>query len=142
MLFGQDRRQIRYHFFETWRKKRSGQPLEPLEKMLADIIDCHPEYHSLLTDPDTLEQDYTPDLETTNPFLHMGLHIAIQEQLSTDRPPGIAAIYGQLYHQWGDPHTVEHRMMECLGDILWQARHAATHPDEFVYLQRLKRLIR
>ena len=78
--------------------------------------------------------------EQSNPFLHMGMHIAIREQLSTQRPPGIEAAYKQLLERLGDLHAVEHHMMECLGQAMWEAQRQGTPPDESAYLECLRRL--
>ena len=140
MFFGQDRKQIRRFFAETWEKYRAQLPLEPLEKIIVDIILQHPEYHSLLQDKDTQENDYPPEFGESNPFLHMGMHIAIQEQLTTNRPAGIVAVYKVLLTKLNDPHAVEHHMLECLGEALWRSQRSTTAPDEQVYLESLRSL--
>lgn len=141
MLFGQDRGELRRAFFETWRKRQAGEALEPLETAIASVIEHHPEYHALLADPErNLERDYFPEGGETNPFLHMSLHIAIQEQLGTDRPAGIREQYQALMQRLADPHEVEHRIMECLMQMLWEAQRENRMPDEAGYLDCLRRL--
>ena len=143
MLFGNDRSQLRGFYIEVWRKFNAGQALEPLEQMILKVIQQHPEYHSLLADPDiALERDYTPETGETNPFLHMGMHIAIDEQLTTQRPIGISEIYRQLCRRYGNAHDAEHRMMECLAETIWESQRNQTNPDESAYLQKLIRLAR
>jgi hypothetical protein len=140
MMYGNDPAHYRRFFCAVWRKHREGAALQPLEEMVAHIIVEHPEYHRLLEDPATLDQDYAPESGHTNPFLHMGLHIAIQEQLAADRPVGIRGIYQELMRRHTDPHEVEHRMAECLAEGIWEAQRNSTAPDEAVYLERLRRL--
>jgi len=140
MIYGNDPAQYRRFFCEVWRKRRAGAALEALEGMVAHIIGEHPEYHAILEDPATLERDYTPDAGHSNPFLHMGLHIAIQEQLAADRPVGIREVYRQLLQRHADPHDVEHRMAECLAEGMWEAQRNGVPPDESVYLERLHKL--
>ncbi|MFO1349662.1 MAG: DUF1841 family protein [Gammaproteobacteria bacterium] len=143
MLFGTDRRQLRGAFCETWRKHCAGQSLEPLERLIAAVIAQHPEYHRLLSDNErVLEQDFTPEHSAANPFLHMGLHIAIQEQLRADRPLGIMEIYRQYCQRLDDPHLAEHQIMEVLGEVLWDAQRRGTPPDETLYLHKLKARLR
>ncbi|GAB4296329.1 MAG: hypothetical protein Kow0096_13690 [Thiohalomonadaceae bacterium] len=139
MLFGNDRTALRRFYLEAWRKLRNNQPLEPLERQVAEVVSEHPEYHALLESEDTLAQDYTPEMGQSNPFLHLGLHLAIREQLGGDRPAGIVAAYRALLLRLGDPHTVEHHMMECLGQALWEAQRAGRAPDEAAYLACLKK---
>lgn len=140
VFFSQDRNQIRKFFQETWRKQQDGLPLQPLEAMIADIVAMHPEYHAHLEKND-LDQDYRPETGQTNPFLHMGMHIALREQLSTNMPHGITALHQQLLNRIKDPHETEHRMMDCLAEALWQAQRNNTAPDESQYLACIKNLI-
>ncbi|HKJ08024.1 MAG TPA: DUF1841 family protein [Gammaproteobacteria bacterium] len=142
MLFGQDRDQIRHFYYDVWRKHQAGEPLEPLETMVRDVILDHPEYQHLLGDPErSLQREYLPDGGETNPFLHMGLHIAIQEQIGTDRPPGIRHLYRRLLARTGDAHEVEHRIMDCLAEMIWRAQRDGSAPDETGYLQCLRRVL-
>jgi hypothetical protein len=142
MLFGTDRNRMRRYFREVWSKHAAGRPLEPLERIIAGVIAQHPEYHALLTGPEALlERDYLPELGETNPFLHMGMHIAIQEQLSSNRPAGILLLYERLCQRFGDSHTAAHQMLECLGQALWEAQRNQTEPDAALYLQQLQRLV-
>jgi hypothetical protein len=137
----QDRSGLRRHYFEAWRKRREGRPLEPLEHQLATVIEQHPEYHALLEDaPAALGRDYTPESGQSNPFLHLGLHLAIREQVATDRPAGIAAIHRELCRRLGDVHEAEHRMIDRLGEALWLSQRTGRSPDEAAYLESLRRL--
>jgi len=101
----------------------------------------HPEYHSTLEQSEaTRERDYFPETGDTNPFLHLGMHIAIEEQLSIDQPSGIRGLYQKLLSQHPDEHALQHYMMDCLGEMLWQANRQASAPQETVYLDCLRRL--
>jgi hypothetical protein len=138
-MFGNDRNELRRMFFDSWRKTQNNEPLEPLENLIAEIIRLHPEYHALLEDEAAnLDKDYTPEMGQTNPFLHMAMHISIQEQLQTDRPAGIRSLYQQLMSRQGDAHEVEHTMMECLGQMIWQAQRDNCPPNEQLYLDCLQ----
>lgn len=139
-MFGQDRTQFRRFFAEAWRKRREGAPMEPLERLVAEVIALHPEYHRLLEDPErAIERDFPPEAGHTNPFLHLGMHISIREQAATDRPAGIADLRRRLALLRGDEHAAEHQMMECLGQALWEAQRANRAPDEAAYLECLRR---
>ena len=69
-----------------------------------------------------------------NPFLHMGLHLAVREQLIVDRPPGVRDLQRQLQARYGDAHRAEHALMEALGEELWTAQRDGRAPDERQYL--------
>lgn len=141
-MFAQTREEVRAHFLAVWQKMARKSPLEPIEALLADVIEHHPEYHALLNRPDeVMDPDFLTDATGVNPFLHMSLHIAIREQLQTDRPPGVVGTYRALIDQRTlDPHAIEHRMMECLSASLAEAQRKATAPDEAAYLDCLRRV--
>jgi len=139
MIFGQDRNEIRKMYADAWQKRCDKLPLSPLEALIADVIEMHPEYHDDVTGED-LDRDYTPDGGQTNPFLHMGLHLGIREQVSTNRPAGISAVCTSITSKLGDVHAAEHQMIECLAETLWEAQSSNKPPDEAKYLERLQRL--
>jgi hypothetical protein len=74
-----------------------------------------------------------------NPFLHMGLHLAVREQISIDRPPGVRDLLQLLQSRLGDLHDAEHALMDALAEALWQAQRAGTPPDEGRYLALARR---
>jgi len=138
---GQSRDQLRQLYLDAWRQYTARQPLEPLQAQIAAVIAEHPEYIPLLeSGTSALAADYTPEEGRENPFLHMGLHLAIREQIATNRPPGIAQIHQALSKRLGDPHAAEHTMLEALGETLWESQRSGRAPDEQRYLERLRTL--
>jgi len=138
----QDRSGLRRLYVEAWRKHRAGSPLEPLEHQIVTVVEQHPEYHALLEDEaDALGREFTPEAGQSNPFLHMGLHLAIREQSATDRPAGIAAIRAQLVERLADPHEAEHRMLERLAEALWLSQRTGQPPDEVAYVESLRQML-
>jgi len=142
-LFGsQTRDQLRQTYAAAWSKRRAGMPLTPLEAMITDVIGMHPEYHPVVEDPARLlSVEGDPAGATANPFLHMGLHLAVREQLSIDRPPGIRELAGRLEVRLGNRHDAEHALMEALAETLWEAQRAGRAPDEGHYLARARGLL-
>ena len=132
-----NREQLRRMYLEAWRKYQARLPLEPLEGQIAAVIAEHPEYLPVLEASAALEADFTPEGGRENPFLHMGLHLAIREQVATDRPAGIARIYRELAARLGDAHAAEHAMLERLVETLWEAQRRGGLPDEQRYIERL-----
>jgi hypothetical protein len=138
---GQNREQLRQMYLDAWRKYTARQPLEPLEAQVAAVIAEHPEYVPLVeSSTQALAAEYTPEGGRENPFLHMGLHLAIREQVATDRPPGIGQIHQSLSKRLGAPHAAEHAMLEALAETLWEAQRSNRAPDEQRYLERLRAL--
>ena len=136
----QNRDEIRQVYLTVWQKLQQGKILEPMESVIADIIQLHPEYHTFLDQgPSTQQQEFNPESGNSNPFLHMGMHIALREQTSTDRPAGIQKIHLKLCNKKGQ-HDAEHAMIECLGQALWLAQRNNSMPDDKSYLDCLKKL--
>ena len=141
-MFDLNREQSRQMFFSAWKKYKNQQILEPLESQLVDVIKLHPEYHSFLDKPEkNQDKDFFPEMGEINPFLHMGLHLAIGEQLSINQPVGIKEQYEKLLTKHQDPHTVVHKMIDCLAKTIWEAQQQNTMPNNEAYLSCLKALL-
>ena len=136
-MFGTDRNQLRQMYKSAWEKLQQQQVLTPLEAQIADVIKEHPEDHDFVTQ---LHKDFLPESGETNPFLHMGLHLGLREQIATNRPEGIAKIHRKLLKQSASPHEAEHAMIDCLAEAMWSAQVNNQAPDEDSYLRCLKKL--
>jgi hypothetical protein len=136
----QSRDQLRASYIEAWRKRLGKVPMQPLEMQIADVVELHPEYQRALENPDSvLDRDYSPEGGQSNPFLHMGLHLAVRDQLATDRPQGIRSAFDSIVRRTGDMHAAEHELIECLAETLWESQRSGLPPDEQAYLARATR---
>jgi len=139
-MFNPSRNQAREFLFDLWDKHHAGAPLTALESMTLAIVLEHPEYHAYLGDRERyLDRDWKPEGGETNPFLHLQMHLAIEEQLSIDQPPGIRAAVEALARKRGSMHDARHDVMECLAEVLWQAQRNAAGFDNTAYLDCVKR---
>ena len=138
-MFGTDRNQLRQMYKTAWQKFQQQQTLSALETQIAAVIKEHPEYHDFVLQ---LDKDFLPEMGETNPFLHMGLHLGLREQLATNRPAGIKNIYQQMCIKKGSAHDAEHSMLECLAEAMWSAQSNNQAPDEITYLQSLQQLLK
>ena len=142
-LFNPSRDEVRTFFFDAWEKFKAQKSLTDLEKIALGVMHMHPEYHAILDAPEQFKhQEYFPEFGETNPFLHMSLHLSILEQISINQPIGIAAIYEilKLKHQNQDNplHDAQHDILECLGEVIWQAQRNNTALDTNNYVQLLQ----
>ena len=141
-IFNPTREEVRRFFCDTWKKKTDGHMLDSMETLAGDWMAQHPEDHTLLADAEgALAHDYTPERGETNPFLHLSMHLSISEQISIDQPPGIKVIADKLSQKLGSMHEAQHFIMECLGQLLWEAQreNQALNPEK--YLEALRKLI-
>jgi len=142
-MFAPTREESRRFLCAAWRKSRAGEPLTDLERIAALVISQHPEYHALIESPGrALERDFAPGDGGLNPFLHLSLHLAVEEQLAIDQPPGLRARYERLRARAGSEHEAQHALIECLGETLWHAQRDGTGPDAQRYLDCLDARLR
>jgi hypothetical protein len=138
-LFNPSRDEVRQFFFDAWTKFRQQKVLTDLEKMAVGIMHLHPEYHAILDMPEQyLQQAYYPELGETNPFLHMSLHLSIQEQISINQPNGITQAYGKLCTRYQEEHEAQHALLECLAETIWLAQRNQTGLDAAHYLHLIE----
>ena len=134
-MFTPSRTEARQFFIDTWRKYRNQEPLSSMESMVVEAVSAHPEYHPVLESPDEfLDKDFPPEFGDVNPFLHFGMHVAIAEQLSIDQPPGIVAAFETLKVKLASDHEARHKIIDCLGEMLWQSQRSGTPPDAASYI--------
>ena len=136
-MFNPSRDQARQFLVTAWHKRRDSLPATPLETLAADLVALHPEYHALLEADDALSREWTPEQGETNPFLHLSLHLAVEEQLSIDQPPGIRIAFEQLLAR-RDRHDALHVVLEALGETVWRAQRDRQPLDAEAYLERIR----
>ena len=139
-MFNPTRDEARKFLFEAWRKRCAGELLTPLEDLTAQLIGKHPEYHDLLATPElNQDKDYAPDGTEINPFLHLMMHLSIEEQISIGQPFGIREQFSRLTQKCRSEHEAQHAMMDCLGEMIWQAQRNKTEPDAAIYISCLEK---
>lgn len=139
-MFNPSRDQVRDFFIDTWKKHQEKTILTPLESLALNWILQHPEYHHDLEDPEARTKDYSVNQGQVNPFLHLSMHLAIEEQLSINSPPGIKDVYQNLAAR-SSPHDAVHEIMECLGVVIWESQRLGKPLDNDHYLELLKQRV-
>jgi Domain of unknown function (DUF1841) len=139
-MFTPSQHDVRRFFCETYRKHRDNDILTPLEAIARDWVVQHPEYADALSDPEqALAADYSVELGHSNPFLPLSMHLSIAEQISIDQPPGIRDAFAMLARRLGSEHEAHHRIMECLGEMIWTSQRSGLPPDGAAYIDCVKR---
>ena len=138
MILSHDRKALRKQMCEAWAKHQAGAVLSPLEQSIVDVVLWHPEWHALLENEASTTADFGAN---GNPYFHLALHLGLREQLSTDRPHGIRALYhrAKIGH---DAHEIEHRMMRVLAESFSIAAQKGAFPDVAEYLLALQDALR
>ena len=136
-MFTSDRSKQRQYLKQAWEKYTSQEQLEPLELQLSKIVEQHPEYQNLIKN---LDSEYFPEQGNTNPYLHINLHLTLQDQIIMDQPKGIRDIHSQLIVKIKDAHEVEHMMMEHIAEMIFNAQKNNAAFDLDGYIKALKSL--
>jgi len=141
-LYNPSRDQARQFLFDAWAKFKQHTPLTDLEKIAVEVMQMHPEYHTILDAPERyMQQQYFPEMGETNPFLHLSLHLSVIEQIAINQPIGIKAIYEQLKQKHNDQHLAQHDILDCLAETIWQSQRNNIPLDSAHYLGLLKQRV-
>jgi len=140
------REQLRAHrqvFWGAWQRELRAEPLDALQVRIVRVIHEHPEYHALFDDMDSfLDRDFGSD-DGMNPYLHLSLHLALEEQVATHQPPEAANVLIHLMQRKGlSRHDALHVLLEILAETVFYAQRQGGEPDVLVYQQRLKDLLK
>jgi len=139
-LFNPSRDQARDFFFDLRAKSLAGAALTPLETAALAIVTEHPEYHRYLDDAERWrDRTWTPQDGETNPFLHLALHLAIEEQVSIDQPAGVREAVRALASRLDDEHAAKHAVMECLVEAIWQSQRGGAPLEGGGYLDCIRK---
>jgi len=134
-LYNPSRDQARQFLFDAWAKFKQQATLTDLEKIAVEVIQMHPEYHTILDAPERyMAQQYFPEMGETNPFLHISLHLSVIEQISINQPTGIAQVYATLLNKHQDKHLAQHDVLDCLAETIWHAQRNNMALDATHYL--------
>jgi len=128
-------------FFSAWEKHANGEVLAPMEAMILQVIELHPEYKKIVSNRrKNRDRDHFPEAGDTNPFFHMGMHLTVLEQIGNDQPAGIRACFDAVLSRVGNEHDATHVVIDCLSEWLAEAQPGGQQLDPSEYLVRLKRV--
>jgi hypothetical protein len=138
-MFEPSQLDVRRFFCGTYARQRAGAVLTPMEAIAARWIDEHPEHHAELADEAAaLQAAYSVEGGRPNPFLHLAMHLSIDEQCSIDQPRGIRQAVQLLAARRGSLHEAQHEVMECLGEMIWSSQRSGLPPDGEAYLEAVR----
>jgi hypothetical protein len=139
-MFQPSQADVRRFFCAAYARQRDGLPLDPMTLIAIRWIAEHPEYHAELVDVEAaLARDYRVEDGHINPFLHLSMHLTIEEQCAIDQPTGIRQAVQLLAARRGSLHEAHHEVMECLGEMIWASQRSGQPPDGLAYLEAVRR---
>lgn len=142
-MFSPSQHDVRAFFCAAWRKHSTGLPQSPIELQANRWIAEHPEYHDVLADEAAAQAAvFTVEEGRTNPFLHLSMHLSVEEQVSIDQPRGIRQAVQTLAERQNSLHEAHHQVMDCLGEMIWASQRSGLPPDPHTYLEGVQRRAR
>ena len=139
-MFQPSQNDVRRFFCEAYARDQIKAPLQPMQALAARWISEHPEYHAeLANEAASLAAVYTVEEGRTNPFLHLSMHLSIEEQLAIDQPTGIRQAVELLAARRHSLHAAHHEVMDCLGEMIWASQRSGLPPNGLAYLEAVRR---
>ncbi len=118
---------------EVWGKIKEEKELSPEDKKLAKILLEHEEYSNLW---DAISSHPKKRAEQINPYLHVYLHIAIENQIGEENPRQV----GRYVSQSIDKHKAIHEIIAIFSEHLFEALKYRKPLDRLKYIQRLNEM--
>lgn len=116
-------------FYNAWQRHLAGQPLSEFDHGIVEVLRCYPEYIRAMR-PESIDVE-----GGENPYLVLGAHMEVKEQIRLDRPAGIRSLIAQSSK---GIDYVESVMVELLVHTLKAAQLGNKPPDYKVYLSELR----
>jgi hypothetical protein len=139
-MFQPNQSDVRRFFCAAYAGWRAGAALDAMSSVAARWIAEHPEYHAELADEAVaLQAEYAVEAGRSNPFLHLAMHLTIEEQVAIDQPTGIRQALQLLAARRGSLHDAHHEVMECLGEMIWASQRSGLPPDGQAYIEAVRR---
>lgn len=141
-MFNISQKEVRIFFCEAYRKQQTQEILSPLEVIASKWLAKHPEYEDDLKDVQiALNTDYSMEDRRTNPFLHLSMHLSIDEQILINQPVGISSIAKALIKKMNSEHRAHHQIMSCLGEMVWSSQRSGLPPNNRTYINCIRKYI-
>jgi hypothetical protein len=139
-LIRQMKKSGREHMHGIWKKARSGEmdSLSQNDRNLARIMLEHGEYHNQFEFADHLsDHEFDVDKET-NPFLHIVIHLVVQNQISSREPIEVYQFYNAMLRK----KVTIHEAMHLIGTIFSYLLFGVLKHGEEFDMEKYKSLLR
>ena len=122
-----------------WERFQRGLTL-PEEEHIAGALREHDEYKSAW-EAGSAAPDEHCTVNGANPFLHVHIHVAVENQLRGGDPPGVSVVLGELQRKGIDRHEAIHMIGSVLINEIYEIMGAHRPFDRARYLKGLDNLL-
>jgi hypothetical protein len=129
----------RQRLHEVWVAAKAGRPLAGEEAAYAKAMLDHPEYHNAWEFADQVgAAEYVVD--GANPFLHITVHVIIENQLAQGDPPEVAKTLERLLGQGMGRHGAIHAIAAAFMEVAFPAFQGREPFNTKRYIKKVRRL--
>lgn len=131
----------RQRMYEIWQQAKTGnlESLSEEAQLIGKLMLEHEEYHNHFEFADALE-DYQFDPENSvNPFLHITIHVVVENQLKLKEPIEAYQFYNSMRKKKVSHHETIHLIGNILGPLLFQVLKRNEPFDNNLYKRLLKK---
>ena len=121
---------------EVWRKVKEKKDLSKEDEKLAKILLEHKEYHKIWESTSLKVEGKDGE----NPYLHVYLHLAIENQIAEGNPRQLTRYISRKVSQGEDRHTVIHEVISVFSEYLFDALRYRKPFDRLSYIQKLSQM--
>jgi len=132
IMSSSEKRRIR----QIWQSSQKDTLTQEEDKRLAKILMEHKEFHNYWESSHTGQTTKTP--EGVNPFLHVSLHLIIENQLAQNNPFQVHRFYLREIDKGVLRHQVIHRIAAIFSEILFDSLKYRKPFNREKYLQLLE----
>ena len=132
IMSSSEKRRIR----QIWQSSQKDTLTQEEDKRLAKILMEHKEFHNYWESSHTGQTTKTP--EGVNPFLHVSLHLIIENQLARNNPFQVHRFYLREIDKGVLRHQVIHRITAIFSEILFDSLKYRKPFNREKYLQLLE----
>lgn len=133
IMSSSEKRRIR----QIWQSSQKDTLTQEEDKRLAKILMEHKEFHNYWESSHTTRQT-TKIPEGVNPFLHVSLHLIIENQLAQNNPSQVHRFYLREIDKGVLRHQVIHRIAAIFSEILFDSLKYRKPFNREKYLQLLE----
>ncbi|MCX6355381.1 MAG: DUF1841 family protein [Candidatus Aureabacteria bacterium] len=124
-----------------WERCQSGERLSAEQEHIARVLREHEQYHSAWEIGNVLvDSHYT--VGGVNPFLHVHIHLGVENQLRTNDPPEVREVAAALEKGGHSRHDALHAIGAVLLDEMYDMMHGERSFDRDRYVGRVRGLLK
>lgn len=123
-----------------WERSQHGLPLSDEERHIADALREHDQYRGAW-EVGSAPMDESHTINGVNPFLHVHIHVTVENQLRDGDPPEVRIVFGELQGRGIDRHEAVHLIGSVLINEIYEIMRERRPFNRARYLKGLDKLL-